>query len=70
MQLTRMHYNLRKHFFRKKIIAVWNGLPNIIVNAESTNIFDNRLDRFWVNQEFEFDWHANIAGIGSRRINS
>jgi len=30
-----MHYNCRKH------IAVWNSLPNIIVNAESTNIFKN-----------------------------
>jgi len=36
-----MHYNLRKHFFSNRIIAVWNSLPNIIVNAESTNIFKN-----------------------------
>jgi len=39
MQLTHMHYNLRKHFFSNRIITVWNSLPNIIVNAESTNIF-------------------------------
>jgi len=63
MQLTHMHYNLRKHFFSNRIIAVWNNLPNSIVNAESTNIFKNRLDRFWANQEIKFDWHADIAGI-------
>jgi len=39
MQLTHTHYNLRKHFFSNRIIAVWNSLPNIIVNAESTNLF-------------------------------
>jgi len=49
---------------------VWNSLPNIIVIAESTNIFKNRLDRFWINEEIKFDWHADIAGIGSRSVNS
>jgi len=39
MQLTHMHYNLRKHFFSNLIIAVLNSLPNIIVNAESTIIY-------------------------------
>jgi len=70
MQLTHMHYNLRKHFSSNRIIAVWNSLSNIIVNEESTNIFKNRLDKSWVNQEIKFDWHANIAGIGSRSVNS
>jgi len=56
-----MHYNLRKHFFSNRIIAAWNRLPKIIVDAESINIFKNRSDRFWVNQEFKFDWHADIA---------
>jgi len=70
MQLTHMHYNLRKHFFSNRIIAEWNSLPNIIVNAESTNIFKNRLDRFWNNQEIKYDWHGDIAGIGSRSVNS
>jgi len=70
MQLTHVHYNLREHFFSNRIIAVWNSLLNNIVNAESTKIFKNRLDRFWVNQEIKFDWHADIAGIGSRSVNS
>jgi len=33
-----MHYNLRKHFFSNRIVAVWNSLPNIVVSAEPTNI--------------------------------
>jgi len=43
MHLTHTHYNLRKHFFSNRIIALWNSLPNIIVNAEPTNILKNRL---------------------------
>jgi len=46
---TKCNYNLCKHFFTNRIIAVHNSLSNIIVNAESTNIFKNRLDRFWVS---------------------
>jgi len=69
MQLTRIRYILRKHFFSNRIIVVWNSLPNIIVNAESTNIFENRLDRFWVNQKFKFDRHADFDGIGSQSAN-
>jgi len=32
-----------------RIVAVWNSLPNIVVSAEPTNIFKNRLDKFWMN---------------------
>jgi len=70
MHLTHMHFNLRKHFFSIRIIAVWNILPSIIVNVESTNIIKNRLDRFRVNQEFKFDWHTDIAGLGRQGLNS
>jgi len=34
-----MHYNLRKHFFSNRIVAVWNSRPNMVVYAESTKIF-------------------------------
>jgi len=40
------------------------------VNPQSTNIFKNRLERFWVNQEFKLDWYADIAEIGSRSVHS
>jgi len=70
MQLTHMH--LRKHFFSNRIIAVWNSLHDIIVNTESTNIFKNRLGRFWVCQEnkFKFDWHADSRGLGPGSVTS
>ncbi len=55
LKLIHIHYNLRKHFFSNRIIEVWNSLPNDVVLAESTNIFKNRLDKFWANQDFKYD---------------
>ena len=49
MQLTHLHY---KHFFSNRIVAIWNSLPNMIVSAESTNIFKNRLDKLWAHPRF------------------
>ena len=69
MHLSHMHYNLRKHFFCNRIVQVWNSLPNFVVSAESTNIYKNRLDKFWFNQDMSFDWNADITGTGSRSIN-
>jgi hypothetical protein len=68
MQLTHIHYNLRKHFFSNKIIAVWNSLPNDVVSVHSTNIFKNCLDKFWFHQALKFDWKADITRIGSRNF--
>ena len=70
MQLTHLHYNLCKHFFSNRVVAVWNSLPNMVVSAESTNIFKNRLDKLWAFQDFKFDWNADITGIGSRCLNN
>ena len=41
-----------------------------VVSAESTNTFKSRLDKFWANQDFKFDWNADIIGIAIRSINS
>jgi len=60
-----MHYNLRKHLFSNRIVTGWNSLPNIVVSAESTNIFKNRLNkiRIRINQEFIFDFCSDVTGI-------
>jgi len=60
-----MHNNLCNHFFSNRIVAVWNSLPNIVVSVESNNTYKNCLDKFWVNQEFKFDLHADITWFGS-----
>jgi len=49
MQLTHIHYNLRKHYFTNRVIDVWHSLPNVVVSANSINILKSRLDKFWRN---------------------
>ena len=68
MQLTHTRYNMRKHFFSNRIIAIWNTLPNDVVSANTTNTFKVRLDKFWNNQDIKYDWNDDITGIGSRSL--
>ena len=69
MQLTHLHYNIPKHFFNR-IVAIWNSLLCMVVSAESTNTFKNRLDKFWAHQDFIFDWNVDITGIGRCNLNN
>ena len=47
-----------KNFFSNKIVTTWNTLPNIVVKSESLNVFKNRLDKLWENQEFLTDYRC------------
>ena len=62
----RCRYDLRKFSFCNRITNIWNSLPNDVVNASSLNVFKNRLDNHWINQDVMYDWHADISGTGSR----
>ena len=62
-------YDLRKYSFPARIVNVWNSLPNTVVQglqATSIDTFKNRLYRFWENQEFKYDYTADLIGAGSR----
>ena len=39
-----------------------------VVNASSLNSFKNRLDRFWMNQDILYIWHADLTKTGSGSI--
>ena len=61
------NYNkIRDNFFTNRVINVWNSLPDNVVCAKTTNAFKNLLDKFWSNQEFKFNWRAEVSGTGSR----
>jgi len=64
------YYNLRKHFFSNRIVAVWTSLPNIIASAESTNVFKI----VWINSglinNLNLTFVPTFTGIGSPSINS
>ena len=39
-------------------LTTWNTLPNIVVKSESLNVFKNRLDKLWENQELLMDYRS------------
>jgi len=41
-------------------------LPDNVVDAENTNTFKARLDKFWRDQDMLYDYSAELTGIGSR----
>jgi len=66
LQKVRFKYDLRKYCFTNRVVNIWNGLPNWVVTAESTNIFKTRLDTFWHNQDIMYDFRAQLEGTGSQ----
>jgi len=51
LQKFTCHNNLRKYSFCSRVVNIWNSLPNEVVEVDSINIFKNRLDKHWTNQE-------------------
>jgi len=60
------YYNIRKYSFCPRVVNVWNSLPENVVDAENTNTFKTRLDKFWQNKDMLYDYRAELTGIGSR----
>ena len=60
---TRSHYDLRKFSFCSRVVGVWNSLPDSVVTANSLNIFKNRLDKFWGNEDIYYDFNASLTGM-------
>jgi len=52
--------------FCNRVVNTWNSLPNYVVPANTTNVFKNRLDKFWHDQEIIYDFNAQLEGTGSR----
>jgi len=60
LQKDRFKYDLRKFCFSNRIIDIWNSLPDFFVSGNTTNIFKDRLDKFWVNQDILYDFKAQL----------
>ena len=66
MKLLNHTFRYDLYSFSARIVNVWNSLPNTVVQATSIDTFKNRLDRFRENQEFKYDYTADLIGAGSR----
>ena len=49
--LQRASKSVRQKAFGLRIVSVWNNLPEEVVNATSINMFKNKLDWHWKNQD-------------------
>jgi len=58
-------YDLPRHFFTNRIVAIWNSLPDYVVDEHSVNVFKNSLDRHWCTQELFYDFEFELSGIGN-----
>ena len=59
--------NIRKYVFPARI-AIWNDLPQNIIEAPTTNTFKNRLDKYWENQELLYNFEAPLTGGGGKTL--
>jgi len=41
-------------------VNTWNSLPNSVVTANTANMFKNRLENFWENQDIMCDFDAQL----------
>jgi len=61
--------DIAKYFLSNRTVSIWNSLPDYVVDSNSI-LFENRLDHFWCNQACYYDYTADIAGTGSRSLQS
>ena len=56
---TRSYKSTTHNFFTTRIVNLWNSLPNNVVEVDTVIHFEKRLDKFWQNVEFKFDYRAS-----------
>ena len=60
LQQSHVHYDMHKFNFSNRIIPIWNSLPDHVVASLTINTFKARLDKFWENQDVQYNWKADI----------
>jgi len=66
LQQSYIHYDIRKFSFSNRIIPLWNSLPDNIDLYPTLNTFKALLDKFWENQDVQYNWKPDILFTGSR----
>ncbi len=54
----RAETSTRRHFFTCRVVELWNELPEEVAAAPNTDIFKERLDNFWANREWLYDYES------------
>ena len=59
--------DVRKYYFKYRVIEQWNNLPLHIVIAPSLNVFKNRIDKLWGRDGVMYDSDVNLYETTSAR---
>ena len=57
----RSNKDIRKNFFTNRIINTWNSLPENVISAKNTKIFEHRLDNYWKDQDLLCNYESNLT---------
>jgi len=60
---SRCNTDIRKYFFSQRIVAIWNTLPDKVVEAPSVDAFKNRLDKLWKYEEIKYDHKESLRAV-------
>ena len=55
------HYNRTKFSFTRRVVDMWNNLPQVVISAPTVNTFKNRLDALWSKLDVRFDFDTALA---------
>jgi len=61
-------YDIRKYSSCYRVVNVWNSLPDYVVEADSANSFKSRLDKYWTNQGFVFNFNSEVIGTAGQLV--
>ena len=56
MYIIKPKKNVGERSFNHRAVAVWNNLPERVVEAKNINVFKGRLDRHWSKEELKYDY--------------
>mgnify|MGYP003428559563 CR=1 FL=1 len=61
LKVNRCRYDVCKFAFCNRVTNGWNYLPDKVVASISLNMFKNNLDNFWKDDEFYYNYEADVA---------
>ena len=60
---NRSRLDVRKYSFTKRVISIWNTLPEDVVMAEDVNAFKGALDDHWSDEPVKFDNKVPLKNV-------
>lgn len=57
----RPRLDIRKYSFTYRVIDIWNGLPQKVIDCKTVESFKNQIDILWQNQDIKWDHNANFS---------